>query len=64
MRVLRGGVTTDAALAVMLGIKPPSVHEILKGGGGPSYETAKAVARRVGVPVADLLAGTGKAVSP
>lgn len=59
LRVLRATVATDAALADMLSIKPPSLHEILHGEGGPSYETAKAVARRVGVPVADLLSGAG-----
>lgn len=57
MRVLRVGFRTDKAFADALAISAPSLHEIMKGDGGPSYETAKAVARRVGVPVADLLSG-------
>lgn len=66
---LRG---SGAAAAMVLGVSPTAVNACLRGDTGPSRGLAEKTARAWGVtveqlyasPTADLLAGTGKVVSP
>lgn len=54
---------TDAAVGGVVGISGLSVRRIRERANEPSMATAEKVARALGWSVADLLAGTGKAVA-